>query len=341
MTETANPREYSRWLGALSPEQFQAALARFDLGDFVAAAPTQVGWFGQTVFVTSTKGEYVLRGRPIDPWQFRKERLATALLHEWGRVAVAHPYQVDEAADIFGWPYVLMPRLPGVRGYDESLTVGERIWVARAIGRHLALMQELTWDFAGEYDPVSDGLRPFGTAYGAWFADDVRRTLASMREQGHLTADDVAWSEEIVGRSEGAMERGGRPCFVMGDYHPDNVLVSCDDGEWHGSGLVDLQNYHFGAREVDLARVVGVYLDWTHHKEPRLARALGEAYLEGSAHPPGFAARYELAMLRDRLGILTFEKGRALRPFPPYGWSFREYAERHVTSCRLFAPDAD
>ena len=63
-------REYSKDLGLLSPDQFQAALSRFGLGNFLHAEPIPFGLFGQNVFLTSTVGEFVLRGRPHFPWQF-------------------------------------------------------------------------------------------------------------------------------------------------------------------------------------------------------------------------------------------------------------------------------
>ena len=47
------PRVYAQRLGVLAPDQFQAALARFDLGDFVEAAPVSGGLFGQNVFLFS------------------------------------------------------------------------------------------------------------------------------------------------------------------------------------------------------------------------------------------------------------------------------------------------
>ena len=113
-------RSYSPWLGPITPQQFQAALTRFDLGDFVEATPIRVGMYGQSVFVTATKGEYVLRGRPLFPGQFPKERYGAELLHLRSRVPVAHPYLVDSSSDIFGWPYALMPRLRGVEDSTNS-----------------------------------------------------------------------------------------------------------------------------------------------------------------------------------------------------------------------------
>ncbi len=67
---------YSERLGVLDDRQFQAALARLGLGDFVRADPVSGGLFGQNVFVTSTTGAWVLRGAPHYDWQFPAERLS-------------------------------------------------------------------------------------------------------------------------------------------------------------------------------------------------------------------------------------------------------------------------
>jgi len=172
------PPAYSQRLGVLAPDQFQAALARFELGDFVEATPVSGGLFGQNVFVTSTQGQYVLRGMPHYPWQFPKERFGAALLHERTQVPVAYPYLLDTSTDIFGWNYLLMPRMPGVAPADDQLTDADQVGIARALGRNLAQMHGLTWPFAGEYDLTSNTIQPFGEGYRQWLSADVRRWLA-------------------------------------------------------------------------------------------------------------------------------------------------------------------
>lgn len=62
-------RMYSQRLGMISETQFQAALGRF-----IQAEPIPFGNFGQNVFVSSTTGEYVLRGQPHFWWQFPTEQ---------------------------------------------------------------------------------------------------------------------------------------------------------------------------------------------------------------------------------------------------------------------------
>ncbi len=57
-------RNYGPRLGTLTGAQLQAALDQFDLGRLIDAAPVDAGNFGQNVFLTSTSGEWVLRGCP-------------------------------------------------------------------------------------------------------------------------------------------------------------------------------------------------------------------------------------------------------------------------------------
>ncbi len=86
------PVNYSTRLGCIAPDQFQKALERFGLGNFVKAEPIPFGLFGQNVFLTSTTGEYVLRGAPHSSWQFPTECFFTQLLHQHTQAPVPYPY---------------------------------------------------------------------------------------------------------------------------------------------------------------------------------------------------------------------------------------------------------
>src|ERR687893_1009996 len=142
-------REYSRRLGSIDDGQFRSALERLGLGEFVRAEPVAGGLFGQNVYVTSTMGEYVLRGAPHYDWQLPTERFFARLLHERTRAQVPWPYLLDPGDDIFGWSYAVMPRMHGLKPSDveaaAGLTRDERIGMARSMGENLALMHALDW----------------------------------------------------------------------------------------------------------------------------------------------------------------------------------------------------
>jgi hygromycin-B 7''-O-kinase len=327
-------REYSQRLGVLAPEQFQAALARFELGDFVEAQPVSGGLFGQNVFVSSTTGQYILRGMPHYPWQFPKERFGAALLHERTQVPVAYPYLLDESTDIFGWSYLIMPRQQGIRPTDNQLSSVEQIEIARALGQNLADMHALSWAFAGAYDLASNSILSFGEGYAQWIVADVRHWLALARGHGPATTGDVIWVEQVIHDAQTALGVPFQPCFVMNDYNPGNLLVDRVRDEWRVTGLFDLMEYYFGDGEADLMRMIACYLDQGQPHDAQLAHAFGAAYLERRPARAGFAERYALFMLRDRL--IAWEYGtRPGQNWFPAGWSFRDYAERYMLSYRL------
>jgi len=60
--------KYSEKLGELSNEQLQKALDFFNLGKFIKTESISQGLFGQNVYITSDKGEFVLRGKPHYNW---------------------------------------------------------------------------------------------------------------------------------------------------------------------------------------------------------------------------------------------------------------------------------
>ena len=332
-------RVYSHRLGALTPQQFQAALTRFGLGTFMEATPVFQGLFGQNVFVRSSEGEYVLRGVPYYPWQFPKERLGATLLHERTPVPVAHPYLFDAAIDIFGWPYLLMPRLYGRNPTDPYLTDVEQLDIAQALGVNLIHLHQLTWPYAGAYDLASNSIQPFNKGFAQWLMADIQQWLDAARTNGAATtANDILWVARVVGEARNVLTHAFQPCFVMNDYNPGNVLVDCRHGSWRISGLFDLMEYYFGDGEADLVRLIAIYLAQGQQHAIRLARAFASAYLTRKPARDGFAERYVLFMLRDRL--IAWEYGtRPGNNWFAQGQSFRDYAEPFIRSWRLVVPE--
>jgi aminoglycoside phosphotransferase (APT) family kinase protein len=199
---------YSQRLGDISGAQFEAAAERFALGRFVKAEPITSGLFGQNVFLTTTAGEFVLRGAPHwvkgdgdttwrreDRWQFTKEKLFARLLHARTDVPVPWPMHHDETSDIFGWPYLVMPRMPGLCTDERgilALAAEDRYGVAVAVGKMLAQMQTLTSPFAGDVSPASIALEPYPHGAVDCTTREARAAIATCER---LTRGEIAWIE--------------------------------------------------------------------------------------------------------------------------------------------------
>ncbi|HJQ28951.1 MAG TPA: aminoglycoside phosphotransferase family protein [Rubrobacter sp.] len=325
-------KEYSRRLGSIDDGQLRSALERLGLGELVSAEPVVGGLFGQNVFVTSTTGEYVLRGAPHYDWQLPAERFFARQLHERTRAPVPWPYLLDPGDDIFGWSYAVMPRMPGLRLSDraatEGLTGDERLGMARSMGENLTLLHALSWPHPGRYDLATDTIAPLEESWTEWVAAEARRWLSPARRHSDLTTDaDVDWVEGILRSSCGALCEPFEPHFVMHDYGEHNVTFEQQDGHWRVSGVFDLMEAFFGDGEMDLSRQTALYLE----EDPELARTFLRTYLELLPPRPGFSERFPAYMLLDRL--VVWEYAQRHRQWLNRHLTLREWAEPYIASC--------
>src|SRR5712692_9496121 len=99
-------------------------------------------------FLRVQRRAFVLRGVPFDATQFKGERWFMQHLHERTQASVPWPYLLDSREDIFGWSYILMPRLPGLsladRVVKHHLSEPECRSIARALGETLAELHALS-----------------------------------------------------------------------------------------------------------------------------------------------------------------------------------------------------
>jgi len=349
-------RVYSQYLGLISDEQFQAALDRFHLGRLIQAEPIPFGLFGQNVFVSSTQGDYVLRGRPHFWWQFPTEQFYARFLCERAHAPAPWPYLIDPTADIFGWSYALMPRMPGLQLADprvrEQLQPSERQAIASTLGENLAHMQQAKWPGTGRYRVATDTVEPFELAFEmAWpspvesdphlaalpptrisYSQRVKACLRYLLAKARAlntaatTQEDITWVENCIEEAKVALDDTFTPCLVLEDYKRENLVVLHQGEGWRVSGVFDLMEAHFGDGEADLSRQYAMYLQ----EEPHLARVFLQGYLSQTTPRPGFIRRFPVYMLLDRAIIWEFVHRR-----DPQWWdgerTFRDWASQYLS----------
>ena len=305
-------REYTKRLGNISDEQLQRALSYFDLGEFLHAEPILFGLFGQNLFLTSTAGEFVLRGVPHYDWQFPTEQFFAEQLHARTHVPVPYPYLLNPYSEIFGWPFVIMPRMSGLQLADaqimSKLSMDERRGVAQALAAMLIEIQTLTWEHSGRYNIATQQIEPLGQEYRRGVVERIRELITQAQSyNANTTATDVAWAENIIERTARACLTPYQSCLVLEDYKEPNVVVTQGQTGWQVSGVFDFMTAHFGDGEADLARQVGTYL----RESPELADEFVQFYLDHKVVEPGFAERQQLYILYDSLLIWSFWQGHA------------------------------
>jgi hygromycin-B 7''-O-kinase len=301
------PKEYSKRLGNISDQQLQMALHRFDMGDLIHAEPISFGLFGQNLFITSTKGEFVLRGVPHYDWQFPTEKFFVEQLHRMTKAPVPHPYLYETSTDIFGWSFVLMPRMRGLQIADNKivscLTWQDRQGIARALAKMLAEVQTLSWDYAGKYDSTTGKVQPMDQDYREWIVKRIRELLLiAQNTNGNTPTSDLKWAESIIANAFHALHTPYRPCIVLEDYKEANTVVEHTEDGWRVSGIFDLMTAHFGDGEADLSRQVGTYL----RENPALADEFVQTYIQCKPSQVGFIERQQLYMLYDSVLIWAF-----------------------------------
>lgn len=332
---------YSERLGAITDEQFHAVAQRLQIGRFLKAAPTTSGLFGQNVFLTTSEGEFVLRGaphwvkelheteyRPEDRWQFTKEKYFAEQLHTHTDAPVPWPMLHDQTNDILGWPYLVMPRMPGAcfdeRSIRKALTPEERRGVAIALGATLADAQRLTSPFAGDFGTTSIALEPYAVGAVEYAIEETQAIAKRAAQDGNMTDDDFAWIEAAAAR---ALAVGPRPnTFVHGDYKLNNLTITQSGNRWRVSGLFDLHEAQFGDGARDVVRQTCGYFD----TDSESARVFFESYLQCAGGDANVGELLPLYVINDRLKFWQFFSQPSARAEWTVGKTFRGWAEPYV-----------
>lgn len=316
----------SNKLGNIRNEQLQAMLVKFKLGTLLSAKKTEQGAMGQTMFIISTKGEFVFKGNPLYKGQLEEEKYFIEQLRQRTEVPVPIPYLIDDSTDIFGWKYALMPLLKGKHLTDSTLqhtmNTKDKCSIAQSIADALFAFHQWKVEDFGELDTHTLKITPFKTGYYQWLFDRILFWLEDARKYSKVTHDDLQWTKNLLEDSKEAFQRITSPTFVMGDFKPGNFLVQQKESSWSISGVFDFTNSFFGDPVSDLVKMLTYYLD---NNEKVVAKHLVDAYFDKLTNKVDSITRLKVHMLHQK--VLDWGNAKATKTvtwydeLPFYHWA--------------------
>lgn len=289
----------SNKIQVVTNSQTQQMLDRFHLGKLLSFKKTEKGAMNQTFFITSTKGEFVLKGNPLYRGQFSEEKYFVDNLAKHTNIPVPYPYLVDELEDIFGFSYAIMPRLPGIHmNSGEIETREEKLRIAELASE--VLKEFHSWKICsfGDLDPVNTVITPFKEPYTDWLYNRIRYWLEDAKKYSEITTKDIAFVENQLEVSKKAFNSFSSPTFVMGDFKSDNFLVKSDGDKWELSGVFDFTNSYFGDPVTDLVKMIIMYID---NREEEFAGHFLSCYLRGLQSKEAFLQRIKVHIIQQRI----------------------------------------
>jgi hygromycin-B 7''-O-kinase len=266
----------------LSSEQLRGIATRHELGRVLGVAPLG-GSYGNNLGLTTETGEWVLRAAvpPMDPEALRRERFFARLISERSSIASPWPYLIDDSADRTGWPYALMPRLPGEVLHPQAEVPWDE--VGAAFGSAVAELHRITFPDVGEWDADADDIRPLGITA----RERLRRRASDLAKAAAL---DDASSQLFGGVVDAGVEAIGdiTPTYLHGDLGIANLVGETRPDGFRFTGVFDLGGGHVGDPDEDIAVPIWWPLYWGN-------ATLSRSFLDGyrAIHPadPGQTAR--------------------------------------------------
>lgn len=325
-------------LGILNDEQLQTMLDRFHFGKLISAEKTDQGAMGQTMFITSTEGEFVLKGNPLYPGQLEEEKFFIDGINKRTTISVPTPYFIDDSLEIFDWSYALMPRLKGLHLDATSLNTKLQVEDKRSIAESIAatLIEFHQWkveDF-GELNPKTFEISPFAPTYTEWLFDRIRYWLEDAKKYSEITARDFAWVSSLLEESREAFLQFDSPTFVMGDFKTGNFLVHSKENLWEISGVFDFTNSYFADPLIDLVKMLIYYID---NGEKEIAAHLVHQYFRGTEVNIDIIQRMKVHLLHQR--VLDWGSAKATGMVH---WdeelSFSEWAGKYIIAVEKLFP---
>jgi aminoglycoside phosphotransferase (APT) family kinase protein len=235
----------------------------------------------------------------------------------------------DVSSDIFGWPYVVMPRLRGLcfndRTAKRTLPGADRVAIAEALGDALARLQRLRWPVAGEVD-VSCAFAAYPHGHARHLADEIGAMAGIAAANGAFDDEDRAWIDAVIGRGCTATLDARGAVYVHADYKLDNLVVDRRDGGWAVTGLFDFHTACMGIGALDLCRQAASYSD----ADPPCATAFVAAWRRRANDATVDADVLALCAVNERMKIWEYFTRAAHRADWTRETTFRRFARTYV-----------
>jgi hygromycin-B 7''-O-kinase len=227
---------------------------------------------------------------PIYRGQFVSERSSLALLR--GRLTVPVPEIVFEG-ERDRWPYLVITRLTGVLGSEAwpALPEDQKERVLAQIGATIAEVQRVPVGELSRIEPRCD----------RFIAGQIDGCRARHARLG-LPQKFLDGLDQILREAATLFPLDKPPVMLVGEYIPENFLLSRDNAGWRLSGLIDFGDVMTGWGEYDLLGP-SAFMTAGH---PRRVRSLFEGFGYSSADiDPALKRRLMALMLLHRSSNLN------------------------------------
>lgn len=295
------PQRYSERLGLIEPDQLQEVAERFGLGRVTNAEPAMHGLFGQNLFLTTTQGEFVLRGNPHGHVQLTKERCVARFIDEGSSLPAPWPYQVCDNPELFGWTYAVLPRLRGTTGTAlwEAAEPRRRLALAAAAGEALARLHEADADFFGPYDAQLDAFIELDD-FPDWALHRLEHWRNACRSVNALPTEAELYIDTLIEECADALNEPFTPVLVHHDFKLGNLNFEESSAGFEPTGVFDLMEAYIADGEEDVVRML-----WTLERDDERQAFVG-GYTAHHPFRPGASQRLALYSLADWLVIWEY-----------------------------------
>ncbi|WP_437965691.1 aminoglycoside 3'-phosphotransferase/choline kinase family protein [Sorangium sp. So ce260] len=195
---------------------------------------------GTNVVVSNDAGQIIKLFPPFLRHQFEAERLALARLH--GKVPVATP-EILREAELDGWPYLVMSRLPG--------STLEEAWPAMGGAERVEALARAGEIMRAAHALPTGGLESIDLGWDAFVERQIAGCEGRHRRMG-LPERLVSQLPAYLSSARALLPASVVPVLLTGEYTPENLLVTRTGGAWRLTGMIDFADACLGPPEYDL-----------------------------------------------------------------------------------------